>query len=221
MKRLNVLIAGGGRVCESLLRYGGLLDVAETVIVIEKSEERSRLLQELFPQVMVLHGEASDADVYARINMDEVTAVLALTDDDDANLFVLAMAKMYNVPLRLGRFMNPKIAELVNRLQLGIPLIQPVLVASVLGQMLSSIFNANPLGKVHEELRLYTVTLGEADPAVGSRIGELGFEEYQAKPVLLFDGIRFKVPEPDDVLTPGVLLFVVASSDDFAKILKG
>ncbi|MEZ0393566.1 MAG: NAD-binding protein [Desulfurococcaceae archaeon] len=221
MRKLSVLIVGGGRVCESLLLDDRVKGLVEDIVILERDPDRARSLQEIAPHAVIVEGDATDADVYSKIDMKSLSAVLALTDSDDANLFVLAIAKSYEVPLRIGRFTNARTAELVKKLQLGIPIVQPALVAGLLGQVLVSIFGVEPMGDIGAGNKLYAVTIGETDPAAGSRIEDLRLGDYSARAVLLFDGAKFKVPERDDVLAPGHILFVAAPSDDFVRAIKG
>ncbi|MEM1628314.1 MAG: NAD-binding protein [Desulfurococcaceae archaeon] len=219
MARFRVLIVGGGKVTESLLHDQSFRDLASEIIIIEKDPKRKPVLEKL-GDVLVIEGDATDISIYEEINMKDIFAVLALTNSDEINLMVLAIAKSYEVPLRIGRFTEAKIAELVRQLQLGIAIVQPITIAGIVKQTLSSLTDVNTLGDINGK-KLYVVTIGETDIAAGTRIGELRLEEVGAKIIMMFDGTGFKVPSPDDTLYPGVLLFILASNEEFLSRIKG
>ncbi|MEM0198918.1 MAG: NAD-binding protein, partial [Desulfurococcaceae archaeon] len=136
MARLKVLIVGGGRVTELLLSSQFAKEKFEEVIVIEKDSSRRPILERL-GDVLVIEADASDASVYNNINMQEVNAVLALTDRDEVNLLALSVAKVYEVPIRIGLFSNFEVARIASKLQLGLPLTKHTIVTSILKYILA------------------------------------------------------------------------------------
>lgn len=219
--KLNVLLIGAGRVAEYLLRESALRNIVEDLIIVERDPQRIERLQRAAPYAVFIEGDATNIDTFSNIDMGRINVVLALTNSDDINLFALAMAKSYNIPVRIGRFTSPKVAELVEKLQLGIALIQPTIVANLIEHLLLSLTGTRELMNIDSSMRLYMVSLLDTDPAVGARIGDLNFDEFNAKLILLFDGSKVRVPSPDDVLKPGSILFVLSSSNEFVKLLKG
>jgi trk system potassium uptake protein TrkA len=190
------------------------------IIVIEKDEARKRELESKY-DVLVMARSATDVDIYTReVNMDELDAVLALTSSDEINMLVLAVAKLHNIPIRIGRFEEEKIGELVRELKLGIPITQPKVLANIVANYMSSVLLPTPLGKIgHSDL--YLLGVAEGDRAAGARISDLEMDEDVGKIILMFDGDRFKVPSGEEVLKPGDILFVLAPSKDFVSYIKG
>jgi len=218
MVKPRILIIGGGKVAEHLFTVFNIHEDAEEVVVVEKDPKR-RAVFERMGDILVIDGDATDVELYSEINMKEVNAVLALTNSDEINLLVLAIAKTYDIPIRIGRFTEPKVAELVSSLGLGIPIVQPVVVANVIAQILSSITNGRVLGTINGD-KLLMVSISDTDPVVGSSTSDLNLGE-EGKILLLFDGSRFKTPEPSDILRPGNLLIILAKSDDVIRKIKG
>lgn len=215
---MKILIAGGGEFAENLIK---MLNPRENeIIVIEKDEARKRELESKY-DILVINKSATDIDVYAReVKMDEINAVLALTNSDEINMLVLAIAKIYNIPIRIGRFAEEKIGELVRELQLGIPITQPKILASIVADYMSSVLIPVHLGKLGS-FDLYAVGVAEGDRAAGSRVKDLEMSEEVGKIILMFDGTRFKVPSDDDVLKPGDILVIMAAGTDFIAYIKG
>ncbi|MCC6003530.1 MAG: NAD-binding protein [Thermofilum sp.] len=215
---MKILIVGGGEFAENLIRM--LSQKEHEIIVIEKDEARKRELESKY-DVLVMARSATDVDIYTReVNMDELDAVLALTSSDEINMLVLAVAKLHNIPIRIGRFEEEKIGELVRELKLGIPITQPKVLANIVANYMSSVLLPTPLGKIgHSDL--YLLGVAEGDRAAGARISDLEMDEDVGKIILMFDGDRFKVPSGEEVLKPGDILFVLAPSKDFVSYIKG
>ncbi|ADV65397.1 potassium channel family protein [Desulfurococcus mucosus] len=218
MARPRILVIGGGKVAEHLFTIFNVHEEADEVVVVDK-DPRRRAVFERIGDILVLDGDATDVGLYNEINMKEITAVLALTNSDEVNLMVLAIAKTFGVPVRIGRFTEPKIAELVSSLGLGIPIVQPVVVANIIAQILTSISSGKVLGEIGEE-KIVMAAISDADPVVGNTIGEISLGD-EGKIILLFDGLRFKVPEPSDVVKPGNILIILARSEEVLRKLKG
>ncbi|MCY0868873.1 MAG: NAD-binding protein [Desulfurococcus sp.] len=218
MAGLKILVIGGGKVSEHLFKIFRVQDEADEVIVVDRERERRQVFENL-GDVLFLEGDATDIKLYDEVNMREVTAVLALTNSDETNLLVLAIAKTFNVPIRIGRFTEPEIAELVVKLGLGIPVVQPVVIANVIAQMLTSITNGRELGSVNDE-KIIMVTISESDPVVENRIEEINLGD-EGRIILLFDGMKFKIPEPGDIVKPGNLLIIAARNSDVVRRIKG
>ena len=218
MARPRILIIGGGKVAEHLLTLFNIHEEAEEVIVVDKDPKRRSIFEKI-GDVLVLEGDATDIGIYNEINMKDITAILALTNSDEVNLMVLAIAKTFDIPIRIGRFTDSKIAELVSSLGLGIPIVQPVVVANIIAQIISSISSGKVIGSIGED-KMLMVSISEADPVAGGSIGSIDLGE-DGKIILLSDGLKLKIPEPSDILKPGNLLFILARNEEVIRKIKG
>jgi len=219
--KLKLLIAGGGSTAEILLNDPAIREVIEEVIVVESNSNRRKALEKL-GDIYVIEGDAADASIYNAINMREITAVLALTNKDEVNFLVLAIAKMHNVPIRIGVFSDEDIARAVRSLKLGVPIIKPTVTAGVIKQIVSSITSPKKYLELPlAEYKLYAITIGEDDMAVNSKIEELNLEESGAYPLLIFNGKELVPATPETVLHPGYTLFIMARDENFINKIKG
>jgi len=214
---LKILVIGGGAVAEELLSR---LDLREhEVIVVEKDPVRRKDISNKY-DVYVIGRDATDISLYTSdIRMEEIDAVIALTGRNEINLFVLAIAKMYNIPFRVAKVTDTRIAELLIDLGLGVPVCQPSLVATMIANYLSSIREPCLLGTIGD-YSLYLITLAETDRATGMKISELDLPS-NVKVILLFDGSRIYYPVEDTVLKAGYQLLVLSSSRDVIRYFKG
>lgn len=204
-------------VAEELL---GRLDLrSNEVFVVENDPERSRSLTQKY-DVTVINRDATDMTLYTSdIRMDEIDAVIALTGRDEINMFVLAIAKIYNVPIRIAKVTNTKLAEFLQGLGLGIPICQPSLVSTMISNYLNSIREPWLLG-VAGEYRIYLIAITETDVAAEQKISDLRLPD-DIRIVLVFDGSSIYFPREDFVLKPGYQVLVLSKTGDVVKYFKG
>ena len=214
---MRILIIGGGGVTEELLRVINLK--RNQVIVIEKNPERCSSLSSRY-DVLVINKDATDVSVYTTdISMSEFDAVLALTDKDEVNIFALTVAKLYKIPFRLARVKNPKVAELITQLDLGVSITLPSVIADVVRSYLEALNEPKKLA-TFKDFHLFVLTLSETDKVVNKRIKDLDLPE-DVDILLIFDGTGFKVPHKDDILLNGYQLLVISRGSDVVKVFKG
>jgi trk system potassium uptake protein TrkA len=99
----RVMIAGGGNIGS---RLASLLEDRYEVKVVERDRGRSEVLAAKLDKSLVLVGEATDENVLAEENIDEMDMFLALTNDDEDNIMAASLAK------RLG---CQRVLALINR----------------------------------------------------------------------------------------------------------
>ncbi len=214
---LRILIIGGGAVAEELLSK---LDLKKhEVIVVEKDPVRRKDLA-LKYDVVVIDRDATDVSLYTSdVRMDEIDVVIALTGRNEINLFALAIARMYNIPFRIAKVTDIRIAELLQKLGLGVPISQPSIIASMIASYLDSILEPSKLGKIGDSY-IYIVTLAETDKAVERKIADLNLPD-DIKIVTIFDGTKIFFPSPDTVLRSGYQLLILSRSSDITRYFKG
>jgi trk system potassium uptake protein TrkA len=215
------LIAGGGGTVEALLRDPSFRELVDQVVVIE-SDPKRRVELERLSDVLVIEGDASDASVYDNINMGEIDAVLALTNRDEVNFLVLAIASQYKVPIRIGVFKEQKIAEIVKNLKLGIPIVRPAIISGEIKRILSTLRSpmelcSTPIG----EYKIYLVTVHEDDLAAGVKVEELNLEEDDAYILFIHNGGKLIPPGRNVEIQPGYSLFILARDEKFLAKIKG
>lgn len=214
---MRILIIGGGAVAEELLSK---LDLKKhEVIVVERDPVRRKDLA-LKYDVVVIDRDATDVSLYTSdVRMDEIDVVIALTGRNEINLFALAIARMYNIPFRIAKVTDIRIAELLQKLGLGVPISQPSLVASMIASYLDSILEPSRLGRIGDSY-IYIVTLAETDKAVERKIADLNLPD-DVKIVTIFDGTKIFFPSLDTVLRSGYQLLILSRSPDITRYFKG
>ncbi|ABN70195.1 TrkA-N domain protein [Staphylothermus marinus F1] len=214
---MRILIVGGGKVAEELLRR---LDLKRhQVYVVEKDPVRRQEISSNF-DVFVIGKDATDVSLYTTdLQMEQIDMVIALTGSNEVNLLVLAIAKLYNVPHRIAKVTDHRMADLLYELELGIPVTQSSIVASMISNYLESVVSSLPIGSFGDYY-LHLISLAETDMVVGSKIKELNLPE-DIRILLVFDGRDFKPPMDEIELKPGYQLIVLSKIRDIEKYFKG
>lgn len=221
MAKFNILIAGGGDTAELLLRDVSIRDLFDQVVIVESSPDRKTELERL-GDILVLEGNAADSSIYEHIDMKEIDIVLALTNRDEINFLVLAIATQYNIPIRIGVFKDDKIAEIVTRLRLGIPIVKPAVVSGIIKQMISTLITPQVISPLSlGEFKLYAVTIKDDDLAAYTKIEDLRLEEDNSHVLMVFNGKELEPPRNDLELKPGYTLFVLSQNGRFLSKIKG
>lgn len=108
----RVLIAGGGNVgfavAEALERDGVV-----KAKLIEKDRKRAEFVAERLKRTIVLHGDVLDASILSEANVAETDVIVALTDDDKANLLVGVLAKQEGCGSSMALLNNQNLLRLV------------------------------------------------------------------------------------------------------------
>ena len=99
----RIMIAGGGNIGA---RVAAALEGSHEVKVIECNASRAESIATRFKSTLVFCGEATDVDVLAQENIEEMDMFLALTNDDEDNIMAASLAK------RLG---CARVVALINR----------------------------------------------------------------------------------------------------------
>ncbi len=99
----RVILAGGGNIG---MRLAKAIENRYTVKIIDRNEDRSRILSETLDKSIVLLGDAADESLLLEENIEGTDVFCALTNDEEANILSAMLAK------RLGA---RKVMSLINR----------------------------------------------------------------------------------------------------------
>jgi trk system potassium uptake protein TrkA len=99
----RVILAGGGNIG---MRLAKAIENRYTVKIIDRNEDRSRILSETLDKSIVLLGDAADENLLLEENIEGTDVFCALTNDEEANILSAMLAK------RLGA---RKVMSLINR----------------------------------------------------------------------------------------------------------
>lgn len=99
----RVILAGGGNIG---MRLAKAIENRYTIKIIDRNEDRTRILSETLDKSIVLLGDAADESLLLEENIEGTDVFCALTNDEEANILSAMLAK------RLGA---RKVMSLINR----------------------------------------------------------------------------------------------------------
>jgi trk system potassium uptake protein TrkA len=114
MKRLTskqeyenyTIIIGCGRLGANIANT--LSDGDGNVLIIDKNKDAFRKLSPSFGGLSII-GDATDIDVMLEAQMDNASAVIAVTNNDNANIMVAQIAReMFNIKRVIARLYDPE-----------------------------------------------------------------------------------------------------------------
>jgi len=100
-----VLIVGGGKVGTYLTR--ALLQQGHEVVIVEKSERKATMLEQLIQQKVTVVGDGCDPLVLEQAGVKRADVVVADTGDDEDNLVVCLIATKNSKARCIARVNNP------------------------------------------------------------------------------------------------------------------
>ncbi len=170
----RLMIAGGGRVG---LRLAREVQGSCRLKLIETSATRCEYLcGELDDDVLVLHGDSTDADLLEREQVDQTDLFVALTSDDEDNIMACLLAKRMGARRVLALINRRAYADLVQGTQIDIALSPS---QTVIGELLAHVRRGD-VEAVHSLRRgaaeaIEAVARGDrrTSRVVGRRIDEL------------------------------------------------
>lgn len=108
----KVMIIGGGKTGLYLARQ--LSKFGISVKVIERDLKRCHYLAEKLTNVMILHGDATDANLLEEENISEMDGFVTCTGFDEDNLLLALMAKSYGIEDVIAKVSRDLYADLVS-----------------------------------------------------------------------------------------------------------
>ncbi|WP_077610262.1 potassium channel family protein [Clostridium sp. Marseille-P2415] len=119
------IIIGCGRLGANLANT--LSDGGEDVLIIDKNKEAFRKLSPSFGGLSII-GDATDFDVLQEAQISDASAVIAVTNNDNANIMVAQIAReMFHIERVIARLYDPD-REYVYR-EFGIDTICPAILS--------------------------------------------------------------------------------------------
>ena len=110
----RVMVIGGGRMG---LRVAQLLEAERfKVRLVEQRQERCGELSQLLKDVLVLHGDGTDARVLVEEGIAEMDAVVTVTDDEATNILAALLAKEQGAKKVMALIKRPQLLHLLPHL---------------------------------------------------------------------------------------------------------
>ena len=92
----KIIVIGGGRIGFNLVRDIEDFHADINATVIETNSERAKFIADYLNSTLVLNGDGLDQEILDEANIKDADMVLALTNDDETNIIISAVAKKNN-----------------------------------------------------------------------------------------------------------------------------
>jgi trk system potassium uptake protein TrkA len=219
----RIIIAGGGNVG---LNVAFALEKQERRIktkLIERNRERAEYVAERLDRTIVLNGDVLDATLLAEANVADAEMIIALTDDDKANLLAGVLAKEEGTGSAMALINNQNLMRLVAPLGLD-AFINPR------ATTVSSILRHVRRGRIRA---LHSVRDGAAEVIEAQILATSSLAGKPLSSALLPPGVmvgailsnnEIRVPDGRDVLKDGdsVVIFALKNAvQDVEKLFRG
>lgn len=130
-----VFILGYSRFTEELLSQ--LTNLPLKVKFISSEFEKCEEVAGKFSKVDVFHGEISDVELLKEEGIDKADLVIAITDDEEANILSSILSKQLGAKKACSLIFHPEYEGIVNSIGIDVPIVPRKLLASKVYRMLS------------------------------------------------------------------------------------
>jgi len=223
VKRLSnhYIICGAGRVGSVIINE--LFETHRDFVVIDKNEEIINALNEKYPGILTISGDADIEDVLDRAGVKDAYGIFASTGDDNQNLVISLTAKFVNPKVRVvARCLDAANQNKMRKagadavitenfiagMRMASEMIRPTVV-SFLDKMLTD---------KEKNLRVEEIHLHEKHS--GKRIVELEMEKFPNTLILAVacSGEWMYSPKGDHMVESGSSIIVITTPDERLKL---
>ena len=210
---MRIIVIGAGEVGYHIAER--LSHEAHDVVVIERSAEVTRRLQDQVPALRVLEADGSSPRTREAAGVRDAAMVIAVADVDEVNIVACAIANQYGVATKIARVRDIELGEhpiLEGGKVLGIDLlINPTrVVADEILRVIKTTGAAEVADFADGRVQLLGVKIGPGAPLVNRRLRDL--RSVQASAPFLVVGIargnQLVVPTADTVVAADDHLYV-------------
>jgi len=211
----RVLVVGGGRIGLRFARRMEEIDIH--VKIIEKDPDRCLELAEELNKSVVLQGDGSDQSLLQEENIQEMDAVLTLTDDEEINILTSLLAKRMGAPktiTRISKFSYFPLMATIGIEQVVSPrrsAISTILQYMRRGKVLSALSIMDETAEVLEAEAL------ETSDIVGKPIKNIRFPKG-ALIIGIMHGEDAIIPSGESVIHPGDRVIIFAHRNSVPKV---
>lgn len=222
----DAMIVGGGEItyylCERLHRAG------ITAKIIEKDKKRCEELCTLWPEIMVINGDAADQEILIEEGIENAGAFVALTNMDEENILLSLFARTMSKGKLVTKINRIEFDDVIKRLDLDSTIYPKNITSDMILQYVRAM--KNTIGSNVETL--YSVIKGQVEAAEfiikeSSAITDKPLAELKLKDDVLVAAIlRGKtviIPRGHDMIQKGdavVIVSHIAALHDINDILK-
>lgn len=210
-----VVIAGAGATGHTVTQ---MLDrLGAKVKIIEKDRPRAKELAAQFPNLEVIHGDATDLQLLKAERVEDAHTFAALTGEDEDNLMACLLAQELEVPQVLALVQRAETSKLWSRLNLHDVFSPRAVAADRIHDYIDSGFSANIVSLQRGAALVLERRLAEASPAAGVTLAEMDAPRGLIVGAVV-RGHRVFVPRGKDRLEIGDLVILFVREEELGTV---
>ena len=136
----SAMFVGGGKLTVYLAK--ALADTQIKIKIIEQDEERCRILSELLPHAMIIHGDGSDQKLLLEEGIRQTEAFASLTGFDEENILLSLYAASQSRAKLITKVNKIAFENVINALNLGSVIYPKMLTADIILQYVRAMQNS-------------------------------------------------------------------------------
>jgi trk system potassium uptake protein TrkA len=213
----RVLVVGGGRIGYRLARQ--LEEKSINIKIIEQDPDRCSVLAASLDKAVVLCGDGADQNILTSENIQDMNAVVSVTDDEETNILVSLLSKRRGVQkaiAKVDRFSYFNLMATIGIHRIVSPRLSAV--NSILqhirkGKILSDITLKGEQAEVIEAVAL------ETSGIVGKPLRKISFPK-EALLISIITKQEIIIPSGNSIVQPGDRIIILAKRQAISKIEK-
>jgi len=215
---MRILVIGAGGVGGEAAKR--LSERGHSVTVVDKDEEKIlRLSNEADIEGVV--RDATDPSLYDEVDLSSYDVVVAATDRDEVNLFVAALAKLYNVNRVIVRIRKPATARLLNMLGISFIVSEHQIAANIVYSLVEGYYRITELvSSLTGDFLLVSGLIRSTSPLRGRRVRDVmnNLKEIDTKILGVYLNGNFFEPEDVGTFEEGMLVIMLVHKDFVDKV---
>ncbi len=210
----DTLLLGGGRSAYYLAKL--LLDAGISVKIVEQDLKRCETLSNLLPNALVIHGDASDAELLDEVGIATAQSVVAMTGIDEENILLTLYAKEVSNAKLITKVNRISFHQVLENLDLG-SLIFPKYITS---EAITAYVRAKA-AQMHGDIETLVQLFDDRVEAIEFSISEdaeftnIPLSELRLRDQMLITCInrngKIIIPRGGDVIRPGDTVILVTT----------
>ncbi len=213
----KIIIIGGGNVGLGVAEQLESGPRQSHVKIIEKNRIRAEIIADKLEKTIVLNGDGLDLDILEEANIDKIDAVLAVTDDDKANMLTCTRAKNFGCPVTIALVNDPSLTSLLSPMGVDAFICpRTTTVSLILEHIRHGLVKAvYSIGEAEAEV-IEAQVLGTSSMA-GQKVRDIKWPKGSILGAIRYDGYTI-IPKGDTKLPEGALITIFALSKDIPEI---
>jgi len=213
---LNILLVGGRENTHFLIK--SLKQKGHDVMVVNPDRDFCQMLADTY-EVEAICGNSTDAATLQQAHAEQMDIVIALEDQDAANLIISELAKkQFHVQRTFAIVNDPKNVELFQ----GLGVDKCVNTTRIFSELIEQQAMKNNIKKYlpmdNGRIVICEVQLTEKSPALHKKLWEIGFPP-QSTVAYILRGEEVILPQGNTELMPGDIAIVLSSSQSMENTL--